>query len=84
MIGTADKSGHDAMYTENENIKISEVSTVSSLCREPEMGTEETHGELVVFMCFVCVHVFILALAACCVHPVYSYDIDIAIWWFRC
>ena len=83
MKGAAEKRGRDAIYTENKDIKISEVRTVS--CRESEEGIEETRGELVVLrVCVcVCVHVFILALAACCVHPVYTYDIDTAIWWFR-
>ena len=53
MKGAAEKRGRDAIYTENKDIKISEVRTVS--CRESEEGIEETRGELVVLR--VCVYV---------------------------
>ena len=53
MKGAAEKRGRDAIYTENKDIKISEVRTVS--CRESEEGIEETRGELVVLRVCVCV-----------------------------
>ena len=56
MKGAAEKRGRDAIYTENKDIKISEVRTVS--CRESEEGIEETRGELVVLRVCVCVCVF--------------------------
>ena len=84
MKGAAYKRGQDAIYMGNKDIKTSAVRTVSAIRGELEEALRRL-GELVVFVCFVyvCAHVFIWVLAACCVHPVYTYDIDIDTWWFR-